>query len=78
MLADFWVFRAFELVQIASPFYSINFKSKNFFQVHMFFMVSRAFLASDLKFGVILRYCAICAQNPFSYVFQHKSGQNLF
>ena len=32
------------------------------------FQLSRAFLASDLKFPVILRYCAICAQKPFPEV----------
>ena len=41
------------------------------------FQLSRAFLASDLKFGVILRYCAICAQNPFSRDFQPKSGKKI-
>ena len=42
------------------------------------FQLSRAFLASDLKFPVILRYCAIRAQKPFSCVFQPKSGQKIY
>ena len=42
------------------------------------FQLSRAFLASDLKFGLILRYCAICAQMPFLRVFQPKSGQKIY
>ena len=46
------------------------------------FEVSRAILASDLTYGVILRYCAICAQNAFCTFFDKnrvkKSGFALY
>ena len=43
------------------------------------FGVSRAFLASDLRHGVILRYCAICAQNAFSPNFwQNRVRKSIF
>ena len=38
--------------------------------------LSRSFLALDICGAVILRYCAICAKNPFSSVFWSNSAQN--